>query len=122
MKARKTIDAQALREQAKKSEAKESFEVLERRRNCRIGVGVRFESDGVPSFFIEVLIKLCSGLSPLDLGLMVTSISLLQKLKSRGYSLNCEEDGCVSCELAVPPEKLPIELESCKSIVRALTL
>jgi len=120
MKGKKAFDSQALQEQAKESEDKESFKVLEGWRNCRIGVGVRFESSGVPSFFIEVLVKLCSNLSPFDLGLMERSLFLLKKLKSRGYSLNCEEDACISCELAIVPEKLLVELESVGSLARAL--
>jgi len=55
----KLIDVQALLEEAKSSEHKESSRVLESSHNYRIGVGARLAPSGQPSFFPEVLIHLC---------------------------------------------------------------
>ena len=108
---------QALHDRAKRSEDKESFTVLRKNRSWRIGVGARLAQSGQPSFFIEVLIKLCSSHSQVKLKLMQKTLMLLKQLKSKGYSLNCEEDGYISCELNISPQNLIAESEAVNSIV-----
>jgi hypothetical protein len=42
----------------------------------------------------------------------------MRKLKERRYVLTCEEDGAVSCELAVPSENLTLEYEAAILIIK----
>ncbi len=111
------INVQSLQEEAKKSEDKEAFTVLAKMRNCRIGIGARLESPDEPTFFIEVLVSLCTGRNSIDLDLMEKKLSLLRQLTERGHLLTCEEDGCISCELAVPRKNLITE---CKATISTL--
>lgn len=119
-KAAKDIRIQSLREQAKKSEDGEAFTVLTRIYNCRIGVGARAEPTEEPTLFIEVLVSICRGRDPVDLDHVEKSLFLLRQLEKRGYVLNCEEDGCISCELAVSPRNLIAESETTSSMMSSL--
>lgn len=118
MKETRLIDVQALQKEAKNSEHKESYRILERSRNYRIGVGSRLASYGQPSFFVEVLVYLCSDSSEVDLHLLEKKLMLLRELRSRGYSLSCQDDGTISCETNVPLHNLDTECETIKSITK----
>jgi hypothetical protein len=115
------IDIRSLQKEAKKSEDNEAFTVLARMQNCRIGVGARLESSAEPTFFIEVLVSLCTCQDDVDLDLIEKKVSLLSRLKERGYLLSCEEDGCVSCELTVPSKNLITEYEVTSSMIKKCT-
>jgi len=118
MKQTEAINVRTIREKAKKSEDHEAFKVLVKTRKCRIGIGARLESTGEPIFFIEVLLSLCADNGPVKLSVMEKKLSLLRRLEERRYSLNCEEDGCVSCELVVPSKNLSAECEAADSIMK----
>ena len=111
------INIQSLQEEAKKSEVKEAFTVVAKMQNCRIGVGARLESPETSAFFVEVLVSLFTSHHPLNLDLVEKNLFLLRQLDERGYVLNCEEDGCISCELIVPSEKLITECEATTLII-----
>ncbi|HYB93297.1 MAG TPA: hypothetical protein VED00_04060 [archaeon] len=121
MKKADKIDIQSLQEEAKKSQDNEAFTVLAKLRNCRIGVGARLESSAEPTFFIEVLVSLCTSHDDIDLGLIEKKVSLLSRLKKRGYQLNCEEDGCISCELTIPSKNLIEEYAVTNSMIKKCT-
>jgi hypothetical protein len=111
------IDTDSLQEEAKKSEDKEAFAVLARMRNCRVGVGARVESPSKVIFFIEIIASLCADHRTLNLNSLEDSLFILRKLKEKGYVLTCEDDGSVSCELAVPSENLTVEYKAAISIL-----
>jgi len=114
------IDVKALLEEAKNSEHKESYRILERNPKYRIGIGIRLESSGQPSFFIETLVYLCPNPSRIDLSLLEKTLILLKELQARGYSLSCQDDHCISCETTVPPQNLAAEYETIKSITKSI--
>lgn len=116
------IDIQSLREKAMNSQDDESFEVLRKSRNYRIGVGVRRESAGRLLFFLEVLINVCIVGCAVDLERMEKSLVLLKELRNIGYSLMCEENGCISCEIAAASQDLVEEYAKIDSVTcRALS-
>lgn len=117
MKKASRINIQSLQEEVKKSEVNEGFTIVTKMQNCRIGVGVRVESPETPAYFVEVLVSLCSSQHPVNLDIAEKSLFLLRQLDERGYMLNCEEDGCISCELIVPSEKLIVECEAATLII-----
>jgi hypothetical protein len=117
MKEANEISIISLQEEAKNSEDKEAFTVVTRIKNCRMGVGARLESPENLVFFVEVLVSLCTDHDPVDLDLMDSKLLLLRRLKTKGYTLNCEEDGCVSCELTVQSKNLIAEYKATSSII-----
>lgn len=118
MKETNRIRTYSLREEAKKSEDKEAFKVLAKTQSCRVGVGARFESGKNPSYFVEVLVSLCTSDRSVNLDLMEKNLLLLKQLEKRGYVLNCEEDGSISCELTVHSKNLTAECEATSLIIR----
>jgi len=117
MNATDKINIYSLHEEARKSEDNEAFRILGKIGNCRIGIGARLESSEDSTFFVEVLVNLCTGQDPVDLDLVERKLTLLRKLRQRKYVLNCQEDGCVSCELTVQSENLVTEYETTRSMM-----
>ena len=110
------INIDALQKKAK-SEHNEAFQVLTRMQNCRVGVGARPESAENPSFFVEILVTLCTSEHSVNLELVEKALLLLKQLEKRGYVLNCEEDGSISCELTVSLKNLKAECEAILDMV-----
>jgi len=112
------INIHSLQKEAENSGDKEAFTVLDKMHNCRIGVGARLESPAKPIFFIEIITNLCANHhAVVDLNLLEKNLLILRQLKERGYLLTCEEDGTISCELAVPSENLLTEYEAAILII-----
>jgi len=98
------VDLEALWREA------QSFPRGETTGNYRIGVGAR---RGQGNYFIEVIATLCREGRP-NLDEMEEKLRLIKELKARGYSLICEDDGSISCEMQLPRSRVESE-------VRALT-
>lgn len=105
------LNINSLQKEAKVSEHNEAFQILARMQNCRVGVGARFESAETTSFFIEVLLSLCTSDHTVDLNLVERNLHLLKQLEKRGYALSCEDDGTISCEHAISSKNLAAECE-----------
>lgn len=118
MNATRRINVQALQEAAENSEHKESYLVLAKNRNYRLGVGVRLPSPNQSSFFLEVLVHLCSNDSQVDLVLLEKKLSFLRELQERKYVLNCQNDSSIFSEITVPAETLEAEYETIESIAK----
>ena len=118
----KTIDIQALQTDAENSEHKEAYRVLNRSSNYRIGVGARLTPSGQPFFFLEVVVQSCLESSEVDLQLLEKNLMFLKELKARGYSLNCEGDGSISCEVTVSPQNIASEYENIRLTIRNIFL
>jgi hypothetical protein len=114
----KTIDIQALQKDAEKSEHREAYRVLDRSNNYRIGAGARVTPSGQPSFFLEVVVQSCLESSEVDLQLLEKNLMFLKELKARGYSLNCEGDGSISCEVTVSPQNIASEYETIRLTIK----
>lgn len=114
------IDIHLLKSEAGKSEHGESYTVLEKTRHYRIGVGARLEPSGQPSYFLEVVVYLCPSASEVDTALLEKSLAFLKDLQTRSYSLSCEDDGSVSCEINASPYNLSSEYEAVKSAIRKI--
>jgi len=120
LKETKSIDATALQNEAKKSEHRESYMLLERKRNYRAGVGAEIAPSGQPTFFFEILVNLCSDFSMVDLSLLERSLVFLKDLKARGYSMSCQDDNFVSCQKAVTSENLAGEYKTIRSMTKRI--
>ncbi len=116
------INIQKLLETAKNSEHKESFIVLKKNQNYRIGVGVRLELPNHFSFFLEVLTYLCTENSQVNLPLLETKLSFLNKLHEREFVLSCQNDSSILGEITSPAETLELEYEFIESLGQTLFL
>jgi hypothetical protein len=117
MKEADKISITSLQEEAKKSEEKEAFAVLTRTHNYRVGVGARLKTSANPIFFVEIITSLCPRHHAVNLHSLEKNLLILKQLKERGYLLTCDEDGTVSCELAVPSKNLTAECKAANSII-----
>jgi hypothetical protein len=88
--------------------------------NYRVGVGARMESPEQTTYFVEIIVSLCASDHVVNLDFLKKNLAILRQLKERGYVLACEEDGTVSCELAVPLENLTVEYEATTSIIERI--
>ncbi len=120
MKEKGQIDTRLLESEAETSEHGESYRVLERTRNYRIGVGARVGPSGQAFYFLEVVVHLCPGASEVDTALLEKSLEFLKELQARRYSLSCEDDGSISCEIDLTPDNLDTEYEAVKSTVNRI--
>ena len=117
MKEKSQIDIKLLKTEAKTSEHRESYRVRQRSRNYRIGVGARLGPSDQPSYFLEVVIHLCPSPPEVDTAHLEKDLTLLKELEAKGYSLSCEDDGSISCEIDLTPDDLDTEYEAVKSTV-----
>jgi hypothetical protein len=104
--------------EAKESDHGESYRVLERKGEYRLGVGVRIDRSCRPSFYVEVLIGICSRRSHVDLKGLKRKLRFAEKLEARGYTLDCEDGYCMVCEAVVTPAKIASESHAILSIAK----
>jgi hypothetical protein len=116
MKETTRIDIEILKAEAETSEHGESYRVLEKSPNYRIGVGARLKASGQVLCFLEVIVHLCPRTPEVDTAFIEKGVTLLEELQTREYSLSCEDDGSISCEIDVAHENLHAEHEAIKSL------
>ncbi len=63
-----------------------------------------------PTFFIEVLVILCTNQDAVDLDRIERELALLKRLEQHEYAMNCAE-GCVSCERIMSSDIVKAECE-----------
>ena len=118
MKRTKQIDPATLLEDARKSEHRESYMLLSKNKNYRVGVGAEITASNQPSFFFEILVYPCSGTVNVDLLLLEKALILLKRLQAKGFLLSCQDSNCISCQRTVTAERLVAEYENIDSIMR----
>lgn len=117
-----TIDVEALEEDARSSEYRESYRVLERFGSYRIGVGARLSSSGQATFFVEVVVSFCHDSTGIDLMLLEKNLMFLKELQALGYSLSCQEDNNVSCEMVASSNSLASDYRMVRSTAEKISL
>ena len=110
------VSTKALVREAEESGNGESFRVLHKSDDYRVSAGVRLGASR-STFLLEVLVYLCPPSSGVELAQLKVRLRLIEELNARGYILNCEDGGCVSCELALSPRRLASEERSVMSMV-----
>jgi len=73
-------------------------------------------------FFLEVLVYLCPSATRhgIQLVRLKAKLRLVEELSARGYSLNCEDGGCISCEAVLSSRRLASEATGVMSLVQAI--
>jgi hypothetical protein len=118
MKRTNRIDPAILLEDARKSEYRESYMLLVRNKNYRVGVGAEIAISNEPSFFFEILVYLCSGNEEVNLELLEKALRLLKELKAKGFSFSCQDSNCISCQRTVSAGRLAAEQKDIESMVK----
>ena len=120
MKEAHLIDTKVLKSEAETSEHGESYRAIERSHNYRIGVGARLAPSGQAFYFLEVVVHLCPTPSEVDTALLEKSLAFLKELEARRYSLSCEDDGSISCEIGLTPDDLDTEYGAVKVAIKKI--
>jgi hypothetical protein len=110
------IDVHSLLKEAQSSDHKESFRVLEKTKEYRIGMGVRTATHP-PSFFLEVIVYRQSPKNGSILSDITQQLPLLKKLQEEGYLVSCQDEGCTVLEMLITRDSLSEELSSLKSFI-----
>ena len=100
------VDAVSLVRSARTSKGGEAFHVVVRRRSYKVGIGARSMHAGGVSHFIEVFLNTPHHGEGIDISSMADDLEFLKTLSAMGFDCSHEEDGSVTCELVVAPEKL----------------
>jgi hypothetical protein len=117
MKENKPLDTKTLLEEAKNAEHKEAYRTLEKNQHYRIGIGVRLTPPNTPSFFIEILLYLCPNSTNVNLKTLEKNLTCLKTLRTRNYTLTCQDDNCVSCEKTILTQHLTREYSTIKALM-----
>ena len=111
------IDTRALTEKAENSEDKEAYKLLDKTQSYRIGVGAMVNSLTLPSFFIEVIIKLSTENGKVNLPRLKRILISLKALQNKGYTLTYQDNNSVSCEKTIFINEILQEHAAAKSIM-----
>jgi hypothetical protein len=110
------IDIKGILNEALNSEHGESYRLVERNKNYRIGVGVELAPSGQPLFFIEIVVHLCADVPKPELDFLEKTLLFLEDLKTRGYSMLCQDDSSIVCQKTARPDDINVECQAIKSI------
>jgi hypothetical protein len=108
------IDYRSLIQEARSSEQKESYRVVEKTKQYRVGIGVRISASS-PSFFLEVIVHPLSTNKDTPNSKFTQHLVLLKTLQKQGYSIICQEETCTVLEKISPKESISIELMNLKT-------
>jgi hypothetical protein len=116
----KPVNTSDLLKQAKASEHKEAYQIMNKTANYRVGVGARLplSPTQTSSFFIEIIVNLCPACSKVDLVFLEKALTCLKELQKNGYSLTCQDDNCISCEKLVQKENIDYEYNVASKIMK----
>ncbi|MEM0385548.1 MAG: hypothetical protein QXH64_03750 [Nitrososphaeria archaeon] len=105
---------------AKALRQKEVYKIVDKKANYMIGIGVKNITSKTPSYFIEIVLNLCPKSGKLDLNTLKQCFEFLQKLCARNYSLTCQDDNTIICDITIGRNKLEDEYMSVKSFLHKL--
>ena len=116
----KKKEVASLLEEARISEHNESYVVLEKNEDIRIGAVARITSEGTPSFFLEVAVTLNPG-ETVDLDALDRKIIFLKKLEARGYDMSCQDESTICSEIPTTERSISDDIKTIKTIMNAHT-
>jgi hypothetical protein len=119
MKTSKQVNAKDLLMQAKASEHKEAYQLVNKTVNYRVGIGARIPLSPTqpPTFFVEVIINMCPACSKVDLAVLERALVCLKTLEQNGYTLTSQDSNSILCEKPATEQTLQEDLEEAKGIV-----
>jgi hypothetical protein len=113
------IDIIAMEKATKRSQNRETYQLIEKNQDYRVGVGARATSCPRCSFFVEVII-LNSSLpnEGLDMDRLEKVFNCLRILNLKGYLITDEDRGCFASEKTVDPKRLNNECCEVQNILK----
>ena len=111
------IDIGALLRKARATESQESFVVVKRGRDFRIGAGVRVPRSGQHAFFVEAIVSLAPSSPAVDLRILESKLGFLKLLAAMGYSLTYQDDHTILCEAEFQKTKLVSECKALEAVL-----
>ena len=114
----KPINVKALIEEAQISKDKEAYQLMENTPSIRIGVGARRISPSSLFFFVEIVVKLSTEGTKVDIKKLEQTMRLLKALQKRGYLLTYQDDVNISCETPMESKDVNNEYASARALIR----
>ena len=115
------IDKKRIEREARSSEHNEAYQPMWEQDGIRIGVGARLIDPDETTFFIEVVVPICTD-SQVDLERLEGRLEILRRLEEETFSLTCQDDSSFCCELATRKNDIENEYMRAVSLVeRSLT-
>jgi hypothetical protein len=96
-------------EAAERSANGESYEVLIRGENYRVGIAVTIREDRTSSFSIELLLRIFESFSVVDPSSLEKATGIIRVLVEREYLVAHEDDGWFCCRKFMKTEELVTE-------------
>jgi hypothetical protein len=112
------IDTTELIKKARDASDKETYRPLQKTPLYRIGVGARVPPPNAPSFFVEIIVALSDKTKKVDLPRLEKILEFLKKLQAKNYTLQYENDNCISCETEIEQKNLNQEYDSIKILTK----
>lgn len=116
----KNIDVQSLLEEARISEHSESYMVLEKNEDIRMGTVARTTPEETPALFLEVAVVLNPG-ETVDLNTLNRKITLLKELEARGYVMSCQDESTICSEVPTTEHSILDDIKTIKTIMNTHT-
>jgi hypothetical protein len=116
----KNIDVPSLLEEARISEHSESYMVLEKNEDIRIGAVARTTPEETPALFLEVDVVLNPG-EAVDLDTLNRKITFLKELVARGYVMSCQDGSTICSEVPTTEHSILDDIKTIKTITNTHT-
>ncbi len=95
------IDTKRLRKKAMLEDFLESYETIIRKKDYKVGAGVRISDPKESLFFLEIVAPLCEEGERLNIKRLRRRLDVLEKIEGEGYTIRCDKDFIV-CEKSIP--------------------
>jgi len=115
----KGVSTRDLIREARESGHSESYRVLRRTDNYRIGAGAVLKPSGHVNFYVEVLIGFCAPSTTLLLDLE-RKLHFAKELEGRRYSLDCQDSCYLVCEKTLSEKDLATECDDIVSLAMVI--
>ncbi len=104
--ARHDLSKEKLIEEATKAVGGEICKTLTRSPLVRIGLVVAIEPEELPSFSLELVLRVLPSFSQVGPGPLAKAQEVVSSLMEYGYSITHEDDGCLVCRKQIEYERM----------------
>ncbi len=112
------VDLTSLTRRARSSEDGEAYTPIARAAGYRLGAGARVVPGGAPEFFVEVVLDPFPHRPAVDPEDVAARSVLAERLRRRGYSLNCDDAGVITCERTMRRASVAKELQEAPRLLK----
>lgn len=105
------IQLEEMVQSAVRSANGEAYRAVFRREDYRAGIIVAMRTDGVPTFSVELLLRIFRPFSTIDPPSLARVTEIVRQLSERGYSIAHEDDGWLCCKRLIERADVKCECE-----------